>query len=140
MYSIAVIFKFCQLSRNEFVNFSFTEKCPYQLRLRVKIFFLNTYPANNCLFKVIDRNTRKRFGICSKLIMKTAERRHWVVCCVFFNTLINLGQEETFLVNNYNLKNINRIQPKLCMIRPVSFYLSYINFISRTVIVSILMG
>ena len=34
-----------------------------------------TYPANIYLFKVINRNTRKRYGICSKLTKKTLERR-----------------------------------------------------------------
>ena len=33
-------------------------------------------PANTDLFKVNNRNTRKRWEICSKLI-KTPERRHW---------------------------------------------------------------
>ena len=32
--------------------------------------------ANICLFKVNNRNTRKRCEICSKLIIKTPERRH----------------------------------------------------------------
>ena len=30
-------------------------------------------PAGNYMFKVINRNTRKRFEICSKLTKKTAE-------------------------------------------------------------------
>ena len=33
-------------------------------------------PVNIYLLKVNTRNTRKRCGFCSKLIMKTAERRH----------------------------------------------------------------
>ena len=32
-------------------------------------------PANICLFKVNNRNTRKRFEICSKLTIKTPEQR-----------------------------------------------------------------
>ena len=35
------------------------------------------YPANIYLFKVNNRNTRKRCCICSKLTIKTPERRHW---------------------------------------------------------------
>ena len=35
------------------------------------------YTANICLFKVNNRNTRKRFEICLKLSMITPERRHW---------------------------------------------------------------
>ena len=33
------------------------------------------YPANIYLFKVNNRNNRKRCNICSKLTIKTAERR-----------------------------------------------------------------
>ena len=29
------------------------------------------------MFKVNNRNTRRRFEICSKLTIKTPERRHW---------------------------------------------------------------
>ena len=32
-------------------------------------------PANIYLFKVNNRNTRKRYEICSKLTIKTPERR-----------------------------------------------------------------
>ena len=39
--------------------------------------------ANIYLFKVNNRNTKKRCGICSKLIIKTPERRHWCCCGVF---------------------------------------------------------
>ena len=35
------------------------------------------FPANIYLFKVNNRNTRKRCEICSKLTIKTPERRHW---------------------------------------------------------------
>ena len=34
-------------------------------------------PANIYLFKDNNRNTRKRYEICSKLTIKTYERRHW---------------------------------------------------------------
>ena len=37
---------------------------------------LCNYPANICLFKVNNRNSRKRCEICSKLTIKTPERRH----------------------------------------------------------------
>ena len=36
---------------------------------------LNRFPANIYLFKVSNRNTRKRCEICSKLTVKTPERR-----------------------------------------------------------------
>ena len=35
------------------------------------------YPANIYLFKIINRNTRKRREICSKLTIKTPKQRQW---------------------------------------------------------------
>ena len=35
------------------------------------------YPAGIYLLKVNNRNTRTRREICSKLTLKTPERRHW---------------------------------------------------------------
>ena len=40
----------------------------------MKVFHAN--PTNIYLFKVNNRNTRKRCEICSKLTIKTPERRH----------------------------------------------------------------
>ena len=34
------------------------------------------YPVGNSIFKVSNRNTKTRCEICSKLIIKTSERRH----------------------------------------------------------------
>ena len=36
----------------------------------------SVYPAGICLLKVINRNTRTRCEICTKLTIKTPERRH----------------------------------------------------------------
>ena len=36
---------------------------------------LKAFPAGNCMFKVNNRNTRTRCEICSKLTIKTPERR-----------------------------------------------------------------
>ena len=49
--------------------------------------FLGFNPANIYLFKVNDRNTRKRWEICSKLTIKTPERRHDVVLVFLLSTL-----------------------------------------------------
>ena len=38
------------------------------------------YPANICLFKVNNRNTRKRCEICSKVTLKTQEGG--LFCCL----------------------------------------------------------
>ena len=40
-------------------------------------------PIGIYLLKVNDRNTRKRFEICSKLTKKTPERCHWRRSSVF---------------------------------------------------------
>ena len=40
-------------------------------------------PAGSCMFKVKNRNTRSRFEICSKLTIKTPERRHGVFIVIF---------------------------------------------------------
>ena len=51
---------------NEFVTF--------KINMVIKIKSFN--PAGIYLFKVNNRNTRTRCEICSKLIIKTPERRH----------------------------------------------------------------
>ena len=48
---------------------------------------LSTNPANIYLLKVNKRNTRKRCEICSKLTVKTPERRQWFRSGVFIVTL-----------------------------------------------------
>ena len=40
-------------------------------------------PASICLFKINNRNTRKRCEICSELTIKTHERRQWRCSVVF---------------------------------------------------------
>ena len=42
-----------------------------------KIFQTVFFPAGNYMFKVKNKNTRTRCKVCSKLIIKTPERRHW---------------------------------------------------------------
>ena len=38
-------------------------------------------PAGSYMFKVNNRNTRTRCEVCSKLTIKTPERRHWCLYC-----------------------------------------------------------
>ena len=45
--------------------------------MNVLVFFIVIYPADIYLFKVNNRNTRTSCEICSKLTIKTSERRHW---------------------------------------------------------------
>ena len=48
--------------------------------------FLNYFPVNIDLCKVKKRNGRKKCEICSKLTIKTQERRHWHCCGVFIGS------------------------------------------------------
>ena len=50
-------------------------------------FDVKAYPAGNYLFKVNHRNTRTRCEICSKLTIKTPERRHSFVLVSLLLTL-----------------------------------------------------
>ena len=40
----------------------------------------NSYPAGNYMFKVDNINTRTKYEICTKLTIKTLERRHCFYC------------------------------------------------------------
>ena len=42
--------------------------------LQIFIFLHKIYPNGNFMFKVNNRNTRARYEICSKLIIKTPEQ------------------------------------------------------------------
>ena len=57
------------------------------------------------MFKVNNRDTRTRFEICSKLTMKTPERRHWRRSGVF---IINF-ELVSHLVLVFLLLTLNRL-------------------------------
>ena len=83
-------------------------QCSYQTQLNVQIrifkrdhcmvhitisdhemsFQINS--AGIYLLKVNNRNTRTRCGICSKLTIKTPERRHWRIFIVNFEHISHL--------------------------------------------------
>ena len=63
------------------------------------------FPAGNYMFKVNNRDTRTRFEICSKLTMKTPERRHWRRSGVF---IINF-ELVSHLVLVFLLLTLNRL-------------------------------
>ena len=52
---------------------------------KIQKYLLSVIPANIYLFKVNNKNTRKRCQICSKLTIKTPERRDWRQFDVFIN-------------------------------------------------------
>ena len=49
----------------------------------------NAIPANIYLFKINNRNIRKRCEICSKLTIKPPERHHWRNSVFFFLSTLN---------------------------------------------------
>ena len=51
-------------------------RCSYQTSTRWDLSITSNNPAGNYMFKVNHRNTRTRCEICSKLTIKTPERRH----------------------------------------------------------------
>ena len=51
------------------------------------------YPVNIYLFKVNNRNTRKRYEICSELSIQAPEQRQWCVSVVDFEQ-VNVGWQE----------------------------------------------
>ena len=53
--------------------------------------FLWSIPVNIYLFKVNNRNIRKKCEIFSKLTTKTPERRHWRRCSVFIANFENIS-------------------------------------------------
>ena len=46
------------------------------------------FPAGNYMFKVSNRNNGRRCVICSKLTLKTTERRHWHLPFSLFNYVL----------------------------------------------------
>ena len=53
---------------------------------------LTLHPGNIYLFKVNNRNPRKRCEICSKLTIKTAERHQWRRFGVFIVDFEHISQ------------------------------------------------
>ena len=53
-----------------------------------------TYPANIYLFKVNSRIARKRCEICSKVTIKTPERRRSVIFIVTFENIAHMNFHE----------------------------------------------
>ena len=72
--------------------------------------FQSSYPANIYLFKVNNRNTRKRYEISSKLIIKAPERRHWLYCQLwtFFTPFssVSIVEFEQINIAGYSLEQL----------------------------------
>ena len=65
----------------------------------------SVYPGNIDLLEVNTRNTRKRCKICSKLTIKTPERRHWLSLHVLSsNRIFNISLFQCNFPILYTLK------------------------------------
>ena len=94
----------CKSSNSSsFLICSFSDKVNQIAKLQIANYHCNMtcnsfigftqYPANIHLFKVNNRNTRKRCEICSKLTIKTPERRSGV----FIVNFEEVSWAETFM-------------------------------------------
>ena len=75
--------KVCEMFKKEATNcskhrnkLSFTQPTITQQYERTYK-MIHSNPADNHMFKVSNRNTKPSCEICSKLTIKTSERRHW---------------------------------------------------------------
>ena len=67
--------------------------CAVSVLVKIRADLINTqFPANIYLFQVNNRNTRKRYEICSKLTIKTPERRQWRRSGVFIFKFEHISQ------------------------------------------------
>ena len=69
------------------VSFHSRKKCVYW----TESWKLELYPAGIHLFKDYNKNNRTRGEICSKLTIKTLERRHWSLSGVFIVNFENIS-------------------------------------------------
>ena len=53
-----------------------TSDCLFVI-VKTYLYVILIFPVGIYMFQVNDRNTRTRCKICSKLTIKTPERRHW---------------------------------------------------------------
>ena len=102
--------------RNLVTTLHFTERnwisksvyyyCMHQNNLCNNAFnlFITNIPANIYMFKVNNRNTRKRYEICLELTIKTPERHHWRRAGVFIVNFAHISH--LFLV--FLLLNLNK--------------------------------
>ena len=92
----------------------------------------STNPAGNYLLKVNNRNTRTRCEICSKLTIKTPERRHWQM--ISFNvkslfTNVSLNDTMDILLRNIYLdKEINTNLTKKELKEPILLCTKCVHF------------
>ena len=80
------------------------------------------FPACNYMFKVNNKNTRARYEICSKLTIKTPERRHGRSGVFIVNF-----EHISHLVSIVNFEQVNAV----CVVVSFNAFLSPGNFNSQ---------
>ena len=126
------IWRFCTCATLHFCNATCNLLTKFHLGKSIALFFSivdmvppGHRPASNYMFKVNNRNTRLRYEICSKLTIKTLERRHWRRAGVF---IINL-EHILHLVLVFLVLTLSRYMPAeqfsmVCLIFRVTLTLS----------------
>ena len=67
----------------------------------------NGNSGGNCMFKVNNRNTRTRCEICSKLTIKTPERRQWRRSGFFIVNFEHISHTPCSSVSIVNFEQVN---------------------------------
>ena len=89
-----------------------------------KFMSYSLYPETSYLFNVNNRNTTQRWEICSKLTIKTLERRHLVSLLItlnIFHTFFSVSSVDSKLLSanptkwSNTLKTIRRLLPTNCL-------------------------
>ena len=88
-----------------------------------------SYPAGNYMFKVNIRNSRTGYGLCSKLTIKTPERRKmvsiWCLYCYCYFTpfssvsVVNFEQVNSDWVANIIITGLTNHTPLVSFYTPI---------------------
>ena len=93
--------------------------CYFMKEENMGAFRSSPYSTNIYLFKVNNNNARKRCKICSKLTMKTPERRHWRRSGVFIVNFEHISYFSFFIVD-FQQVNANW---KVCFLFNIRFFI-----------------
>ena len=79
----------------------------------VNVTLIITNPANICLLIFRKIKTRKRCEVCSKLIIKTQERRHWCCSGVFIVNFKHFIHFSSVSILDFKQVNVSWVNVKL---------------------------
>ena len=86
---------------------------------------INVDPAGIHLLKVNNRNTRTKCEVCSKLKIKTPERRQWHRSVVFVVNFEHISHVLAFLLLNSSIAKSYKKRRQILWISKLYFDLSY---------------